>query len=236
MTGFSAHRRSTEPEWMDAAVQDPADYAACLRDLATVNTATLARLPTLGFMARAVRRAEGRPLRVLDVACGGGDTLRRLSRWARRGGHRLHLVGLDLSAPGVAAARAATADPAIEYVVGDVFADPPLAGTIDVVLSSLFTHHLVDADVIRFLRWMEDTAALGWFVNDLHRHPVAFHGFRALSGLARWHPMVRHDGPVSVARAFRRADWQGLLHRAGLDGAASLRWHPPFRWCVERLR
>lgn len=235
MTGFRLGRRSEAAEWMDAATQDPVDYAACLRDLAAVNTVTLARLPVLGFMSRAVRRAGGRPLRVLDVACGEGDMLRRLARWARRGGHRLDLVGLDRSVPGIAAAWAATdAGAGIEYLVGDVFDGVP--GPMDVVLSSLFTHHLSDDDVVRFLRWMETTASLGWFVNDLHRHPVAYHGFQMLSALAGWHPMVRHDGPISVARAFRRPEWVALLDRAGVADVAQVRWHPPFRFCVGRLR
>lgn len=220
---------------MDTEAVDAADYAACLADLATVNTVTLARLPTLGFMAQAVRRAGGRPLRVLDVACGEGDMLRRVHRWGQRTGHELVLTGLDLSEQGIEAARAATPDGmGIEYRVGDVFAAP--LGDVDVVLSSLFTHHLGDADVVRFLRLMEDAAGVGWFVNDLHRHPIAYHGFQALSTLAGWHRFVRHDGPVSVARSFRRADWAALLREAGLEGVARVRWHVPFRWCVARLK
>ena len=220
---------------MDTEPVTPGDFAACLADLAAVNTVTLARLPTLGFMARAVRRARGRPLRVLDVGCGEGDMLRRLHRWARRGGHPVELVGLDLNPLGIQAARAATPDDVpIEFRCADAF-DPGLE-RFDVVLSALFTHHLGDDQVVAFLRLMEERATLGWFVNDLHRHPAAYHGFRALSGLAGWHRFVRHDGPVSVARSFRRADWQALLGRAGLAGAASVRWHVPFRFCVTRLR
>ncbi|MGI4811573.1 MAG: hypothetical protein ACRYF2_26155, partial [Janthinobacterium lividum] len=114
----------------------------------------------------------------------------------------------------------------------DVFDEAP--GSVDVIVSSLFTHHLSDAEVVRFLQWMERTARVGWFVNDLHRHPLAYHGFKALSGVARWHPMVRHDGPVSVSRAFTRRDWTRLLDQAGLQ--ARVRWHLPFRYCVGRLK
>jgi hypothetical protein len=57
----------------------------------------------------------------------------------------------------------------ITYETGDVFALDP-ARRFDVVVSALFTHHLDDAQLVRFLRWMQATARLGWFVNDLHRH------------------------------------------------------------------
>ena len=229
-------RRSHEPEWMDTEEVTPADFAACLADLAVVNTVTLARAPTVAFMRRVARGLPpGTVLRVLDVGYGEGDMLRRIHRWGARRGLRLELSGVDLNPWSAPAARAATPPGMdIEYRTGDLFDLPP--GGYDVVLSSLFTHHLGDDEVVRYLQWMEASAARGWFVNDLHRHWVAYHGFRALSTVAGWHRFVRHDGPLSVARSFQRAEWQALLRRAGLDGVAEVRWHLPFRFCVGRVR
>src|SRR3546814_10084158 len=77
---------------------------------------------------------------------------------------------------------------------------------------------------------MEATARIGWFVNDLHRHPVPYYAFSALARAARWHKFVRHDGPVSIGRAFVAADWRRLLATAGIeDGAAKIAWRMPFR-------
>jgi 2-polyprenyl-3-methyl-5-hydroxy-6-metoxy-1,4-benzoquinol methylase len=228
-------QRSTETEWMDTEAVTPDDFAACLADLNTVNTVTLARLPTLGFIRRIARLAPGRLIRVLDVGCGEGDMLRRLHRWSVRTGHRLELVGLDMNSLGNQAAIAATpATAPIEYRTADVFA--PGLGQFDVIISSLFTHHLPDDRVVDFLQVMEQHTSLGWFVNDLHRHPVAYHGFRTLSRLAGWHRFVQHDGPISVARSFRRDDWTTFLSRAGLADRAHIRWHAPFRYCVQRLK
>jgi 2-polyprenyl-3-methyl-5-hydroxy-6-metoxy-1,4-benzoquinol methylase len=227
--------RSTQPEWMDTETTTPEDFAACLADLATVNTVTLARLPTLGFIARAVRRRPGRTLRVLDVGCGEGDMLRRLHRWSVRTGHPLELTGLDMNAQGNEAARAATPPSMnITYRTADIFA--PGLGDYDLIISSLFTHHLTDGQIVDFLQVMERHAERGWFVNDLHRNAVAFHAFRALSIAARWHRFVRHDGPISIARSFRRTEWARLIARAGLTDQAEIRWHLPFRYCVQRFK
>jgi SAM-dependent methyltransferase len=228
--------RSQQAEWMDDPSVDPATLARCLDDLAIVNTVTLARPPTIGFLRRIARgMAPGAELSVLDVGFGQGDMLRRVARWGARRGLALRLDGIDLSPASAEAARRATPpDLPITYRTGDVFDEPP--GSVNVVISSLFTHHLADADVVKFLRWMEQTARLGWFVNDLHRHPLAFHGFAALSAVAGWHEMVRHDGRISVARAFRRADWLRLLRQAGLERDASVRWHVPFRFGVSRVK
>jgi hypothetical protein len=81
---------------------------------------------------------------------------------------------------------------------------------------------------------MEVHAVRGWFINDLERHALAYHGFRLLGWAMRWHRFVRHDGAVSVARSFRPADWQALLSEAGVPG--EIRHRFPFRLCVSRLR
>jgi len=223
---------------MDDPAVDEATFRDCLADLATVNSWTLARPPTLGWLAKATRGwPRGRRFTLVDVGYGQGDMLRAIDRWATRRGFIPELIGVDLSPWSAPAARAATPPGlAIDYRTGDVF-EASFDRPVDFIISSLVTHHLDDEQLVRFLRRMEATAVKGWYVNDLHRHPIAYNGFRLLSIVMRWHAFVRHDGPLSVARAFRRADWERLIARAGLERSTlSLRWHVPFRLCLGRLR
>ncbi|MGA0601364.1 methyltransferase domain-containing protein [Caulobacter sp. KR2-114] len=231
-------QRSAEAEWMDADDVSPEVLTGCLADLAKVNTVTLARPPTLAWLAKATRGlAPGSTISVLDVGYGQGDMLRAVHRWATRAGFRPRLTGIDLSPWSAPAAKAATpADMRIDFRTGDVFAFQP-DEPLDFVISSLVTHHLPDEMVVRFIDWMEASAQRGWFINDLHRHPLAFYGFTALSTVAGWHPFVRHDGPVSVARAFQRRDWERLLAASAVDRqAVRVDWRFPFRLCVGRVK
>jgi hypothetical protein len=161
--------------------------------------------------------------------------LRRVEQWARR--HRLdvRLVGIDLNPYAARAAREWTAaGSAIKWVTGDAYC---YAGPVDVVLSSLFAHHLEDEELVRFVGWMEATARVGWFVNDLVRERVPHDLFGVLAGAMRWHRFVRHDGPVSFRRALREKDWERLLLAAGVDPAAvQLQRWTPGRLCLGRLR
>ena len=223
---------------MDDPAVDEATFRACLTDLAAVNGWTLARPPTLAWLAQATRDLpRGSRFTLVDVGYGQGDMLRAIHRWATRKGLVPELIGIDLSPSSETSAKAATpAAMAIDYRTGDVF-DARFERAPDFIVSSLVAHHMADDQLVTFLRWMEATAKKGWFVNDLHRHVVAYHGFRALSVVMRWHAFVRHDGPLSVARAFRRDDWERLIARAGLDRAAiDLRWKLPFRLCVGRIK
>jgi 2-polyprenyl-3-methyl-5-hydroxy-6-metoxy-1,4-benzoquinol methylase len=227
--------RAAGPELMDDPSVDEATFRDCLADLASVNSWTLARPPTLRWLSRATRGM--RRFTLVDVGYGQGDMLRAIHRWATRRGIVPELIGVDLSPWSAPSARAATPPGmAIDYRTGDVFAFEP-GRRVDFIVSSLVAHHFTDAELVHFLRWMDGRAERGWFVNDLHRHALAYHGFRLLSTLMRWHRFVRHDGPLSVARAFRRAELERLIAEAGLPrDAISLRWHMPFRLCVGRVR
>jgi SAM-dependent methyltransferase len=230
----SLRARSTAAELMDTDCADVAEYQRCLADLAQVNTVTLARRPTLAWLDRAMgRRAPGEAISLLDVAFGHGDMLRTIDRWARRRGRPIRLGGIDLNPDAAGTARAASPGVTLELESGDVLAYEP-AKPFDYIVSSLFTHHLDDAQVIAFLRWMERHARYGWFVNDLHRHAFPYYGFELLARVMGWHRFVRHDGRVSIARSFRRAEWERMLAEAGVPG--EVRWRFPFRICVSRLR
>ena len=221
--------RSQAEELMDADDLDAATYADVVGDLATVNTVTMARRPTLDFLARAT--AGRKSFRLLDVGFGDGDMLRRIARWAKAKGIEAELVGVDLNPRSEQAARAHGGD--IRYVTGDYadLAHEPW----DVIVSSLVAHHMSHDQLIAFLRFMEGHASAGWFVNDLHRHGFAHWGFPVLATIARWHPIVRHDGTLSIARSYRPDEWPPLLAEAGIT-EAKVRRVFPFRLCVERLR
>jgi 2-polyprenyl-3-methyl-5-hydroxy-6-metoxy-1,4-benzoquinol methylase len=214
------------------------DFRACLTDLATVNTLTLTRLPTVAWLDRATRGLpRGSRVSIVDVGSGHGDMLRRIHGWSRARGFEPDLIGIDLNPWSTATAREATAAAMkIEYRTMNVFAFEP-DRPVDFVLSSQFAHHLSDEQVVAFIEWMERVARRGWFVSDLHRHPVPYHAFRLLARAARWHRFVQHDGPVSIARSFRREDWLRLIREAGLDPSnVETRWHVPFRLTVGRIR
>jgi len=224
--------RARDAEQMDAEDLDPETYAAVLADLAAVNRITLARLPTLGFLRRALGGRDR--FRLLDVGFGQGDMLRSIARWAQRSGMQADLVGVDLNPNSAPAARAATPDRlGIDYRTGD-YAD--LAGRgFDLIVSSLVAHHMRDDELIAFLRFMEKEARIGWLVNDIHRLRFAHFGFPILARTFGWHRIVREDGTLSIARGFRPKEWRPYLEAAGVDRVARVRRRFPFRLCVERL-
>jgi SAM-dependent methyltransferase len=229
--------RSREAEWLDGVDLPPAELQQVLHDLARFNGAMLGHRPVLAWLRRAIARTpEGQPLTLLDVGCGYGDLLRSIRYWADRRNVPLRLIGVDLSAETIRIAQSATAaGERIEYHAADIF-DFDGGAPPDFVISSLLAHHMTDAQIVTFLQWMEATARRGWFIYDLQRHAVPFAFIGLMGRLTRLHPMVIHDGRISVARSLTRREWLARMAEAGIDRrAVQLRWFL-FRFAIGRLR
>jgi 2-polyprenyl-3-methyl-5-hydroxy-6-metoxy-1,4-benzoquinol methylase len=234
--GLDFSRRADLVELMD----EPCDrdvLRAYLGDLARVNRWFLGYRPVVEWLNGLERRVGNGPLRILDVGCGYGDGLRRIERWAQARGAAVELTGIDLNSDTVAiAAEATPKGSAIQWVAANVF-DYQLPKPAHVIVSSLFTHHLPDPDVVRFVRWMESHAELGWFVNDLSRAPIPYHLFRWFSKVAGLHPYVQNDGPISFRRAFVADDWRRLCTAAELNrDEIEVLSYTPGRLCVSRRK
>jgi SAM-dependent methyltransferase len=212
------------------------EFRACLRDLGQVNRWTFATWPTLDFLERFTFQAQhNEATRIVDVGYGGGDMLRAIEHWARRKGIAVSLVGIDLNPFAERAAREfSPGDSEIQWLTGDAFS---YAEPVDIVISSLFTHHLSEDEIVRFIAWSEAVARKGWFVSDLCRDALPYALFGAWAKVMRWHRFVQHDGPVSFRRSFREADWARYVALAGVNpDAVSLKRRTPAKLCVERMK
>lgn len=152
MAAHDLRHRSTASEWMDIEPLGFDELRQCLKQLAQINLLSLGYRPTLRWLAALVRhRGRERPLSLLDVGCGYGDMLRRLRRWATRHDIALDLHGIDINPVAREVALSATpAGSAINFHTADIFALPP-ERRYDVIVSSLFAHHLDDTSLARFL-------------------------------------------------------------------------------------
>jgi hypothetical protein len=160
--------------------------------------------------------------------------LRAVASWAARARLTVELAGIDLNPQSAQLARAATpGSMQIQYLTGDVFAHKP-SRPYDVIINSLFMHHMNEDQTVAMLRWMAAHSRLGFFVNDLHRHRVAYEFIRVFTRCFGFNRMIRHDAPLSVARSFRTADWLGYAARADLDRSRlTVTWHWAFRLGVQ---
>jgi ubiquinone/menaquinone biosynthesis C-methylase UbiE len=215
-----------------------ADLRESLSDVSRLNALFGGRRVTLIHVERLLSGLPaGRPLTVLDVGTGGADIPRALVRWARRAGRRLRVFALDRDLPTLRVARGLGAGyPEIVLVQGDALALPVRLASVDVVISALTLHHLEPEAAARALAEMDAAARRGLVVNDLVRSRTAYRVVWLATRLLARNRMSRHDGPLSVRRAYAAGELRALCEKAGLFDARIFRYPLLFRHCVVRAK
>lgn len=229
-------RRGEEAtEWLDAGIGTREEIVASYLELARVNRglgghrATFGVLDRLGVAAGAAgipwAGAGTRPFRVVDVAGGDGEFARRFVEWGAARGLAVRALVVDLQP--LALTRASRAGRAAA-ARADALRLPLADRAVDLVHSSAFLHHLSTARARDALAEMCRVSRRWVVVNDLVRSWVAAGAIWALARALTGNQLVRHDGPLSVLKAFAPDEFLSLAHAAGADGG------PPFRWRLER--
>jgi len=219
-------RRGTGDAYLDLPTIDPDLYRRSYQDLATFNRITLAHRPALKWLANTTEGID--VFSLCDVGFGAGDFLRAVAVWAARNGKKANLWGIDLHPLSAGHAQSLTPSwMSIDYRTGDVFG---LRAQSDIIVSSQATHHMSDEEIVELLRWMADSARIGWHNSDGHRSRLVADGVRVLGVLLGWHPVTRRDSCGCITRCFRRSDWDRYIGESGVSATVS--WHA-FRWCVS---
>lgn len=228
--------RRLQPELMDQPGLDPHLHRQALAGLRRVNfwSGSAGILwPPLAALARAV---APRPLRLLDLATGGGDVPIRLWHKAHRTGLPFAIEGCDVSAVAVehATGQAKQRGAEVHFFTADALQGELPAG-YDAVVCSLFLHHLTEDQAVGLLRRMGAAAGRLVLVNDLLRGRLGLLLARIATHLLSRSEVVHVDGPRSVQGAFTVAEARALAERAGLSGATvERRW--PCRFLLTWVR
>jgi len=232
---------------MDDPGLDRGRHVEALDALDRINRVSLGAL-RIWREVRRIHARTGRPVRVLDVACGGGDVLHAVARRAWR--HRLPLVahGCDVSpvaidefrrrAAGLAGGQVAVVGAQVAAEV-DVFSLDVLEGAFpdgyDLITSSLFLHHLDREQAVSLLRRMAASAQHSLLVQDLRRTRLGYvFAWVGLHTLTR-SDVARTDGLLSVRGAFTTEEARAMCRAAELpDAAVSHGW--PQRFVIHWVR
>ena len=177
---------------------------------------------------------KSKKITILDVGCGGGDTLRSISRFGKNAGYSFELIGIDANKHVVEYAKnIAEKNEKIEFIECNIFSEEFNKMEYDVVICSLFLHHFQEPQLTDILSSILVKSSIGILVNDLHRSSIAYFLFKSLS-LFISNEMVVQDGLTSIRRGFKYEELKQLSKK--IDSNYQIRWKWAFRyqWLIEK--
>ena len=170
---------------------------------------------------------------IVDIGCGHGDILRLIGDYGRKHDFSFQLIGIDANQDAIDyAVELSAAYDELSFKKLDVFSEEFQAMEYDVVLSTLFLHHLDETEIRSLLQLMSTKAKLGVVVNDLHRHRLAYGLFKLLGTVISNH-MIVQDGLTSILRAFKRKEIEQISDQLNLNSQISWKWAFRYQWLIK---
>lgn len=220
--------RADLPELLDQPDIAASDIQRNLYELSVINHQLGGHAITLeGFFSLAKKETH---IHVCEIGCGGGDNLKQIEKKAVRKNIDLTITGIDINSECINVAKKLSWDSPSRFIVSD-YRKVEFSSKPDIIYSSLFCHHFKDAELVTMFRWMRSNSRSGFFINDLHRNPVAYHAIRFLTRLFSRSYLVKHDAPVSVLRGFKKKELKDLFKSSGISNY-TIRWKWAFRWLI----
>jgi 2-polyprenyl-3-methyl-5-hydroxy-6-metoxy-1,4-benzoquinol methylase len=220
--------RSYQKELMD---RDDIPFPAMeqtLKELNTINT----RLGGHAITLQGVKQLAGnkRSLVICEIGCGGGDNLFAIHKNCLEKNIHVHFIGIDRNPECIAFAKKQYPDLPCQWICSDyaivVMDDKPA-----IIFSSLFCHHFTDEQLVPMLQWLKQNSTIGFFINDLHRHWLAYYLIKYITFFFSRSYLVKNDACISVARGFKKRDWKQLFMQAGIPNY-DIKWRWAFRYLV----
>ncbi len=230
-------QRSYTKELLDADKIPFAHIAQNMKELDVINHRLGGhRVTVKGFqnILKAKTNILNGAIDVVEIGCGGGDNLRVLQQWAQQKGIAVNLTGIDINPECIAFSKAQTKNKGIAFTCSD-YKKVQFAKRPHIIFSSLFCHHFTDAEIVFQLQWMQQNVSAGFFINDLHRHLLAYYSIKSLTALFSKSYLVKNDAPLSVRRGFFKREWKHLLQQAGIKNY-TCNWQWAFRWLITAVR
>ena len=227
--------RSSEMEIMDDFTMEGVLFRDTLDKLEIINRFLGGNSVTIKGLKKLLKnQSKNKTITIVDLGCGNGDVLRDVSKFGRKNNYSFKLIGIDANPAAIDYARELSKEYSeLSFKTIDILSEDFKKQSYNVVLCTLFLHHLKNEELISFLKTTTDKATIGVVVNDLHRHKLAYYLFK-LIGFFIKNKMVRQDGLTSVLRAFKRKDLENIAKEIKVHFSIEWKWAFRYLWIMKK--
>ena len=225
-------QRSYQKELLDNDNIPFKDIQQNMKELNTVNTYLGGHAISISGIKTIIKSSKlQQPITICEIGCGGGDNLKAIKRWCKKNKVEVSFVGIDIQAACIEFAQLQYPDLEAKWICSDYKTVDLRNNKPAIIFSSLFCHHFTDDELVMMLQWMKENASAGFFINDLHRHSLAWYSIKLITKTFSKSYLVKNDAPLSVARGFKINEWRRLMKQAGINNF-TVEWKWAFRHLI----
>lgn len=223
------NKRSLQKELLDRDDIPFEDIRQNMKELNIINTLLGGHSITIKGVKALLKGTNTTPI-ICEIGCGGGDNLNAVADSYKKERKWVKLIGIDIKKECITTAMESFPDETAMWICND-YAKAAFLQQPDIIFSSLFCHHFTNEQLLEQLKWMYKNSTIGFFINDLHRHPLAYYSIKIITRFFSKSYLVKNDAPISVLRGFTKKEWEVLFKEAGITNY-SIKWKWAFRHLI----
>jgi SAM-dependent methyltransferase len=201
-----------------------------LKELETINTLLGGHNISIGGLKKVLKN-KTKTYKIADVGCGGGDSIKAMSKFTSKQKIKANYLGIDLKKDCIEYSTQNCKNVNNLTLYKDDFRNVfTYEKGIDIVHASLFCHHFTEDEIAGFIKDCSQNGSI-FIINDLERNPLAHYSIKWLTKLFSKSPLVKNDAPLSVLRGFKKKEWEKIIQSAGIK-KYTIQWKWAFRHLV----
>jgi 2-polyprenyl-3-methyl-5-hydroxy-6-metoxy-1,4-benzoquinol methylase len=226
---INLRQRSYQKELMDGNDIPFEAMAQTLKELNIVNTRLGGHAITISGVRQLIKDKE--KVSICEIGCGGGDNLFAIYQYCLKKNIPATFIGIDINPECIAFAKQQYTQLPCQWICSDYALVNFEYDQPDIIFSSLFCHHFTNEELVAMLKWQQQSSRKGFFINDLHRHWLAYYLIKYITKFFSKSYLVKNDACLSVARSFTTEEWNQLFQQAGIK-QYTINWRWAFRFLV----
>ena len=224
--------RSYKKELLDGDNIPFADIKQNMKELNLINTHLGGHAVSVAGLRKILRQYKPpQTITICEIGCGGGDNLNTIAKWCAKKNIEVSFIGIDIKQECIEFARQQYPTLKCRWILTDYEKISFENDKPGIIFSSLFCHHFSQQQLIKMLQWMKQQSTIGFFINDLHRHWLAYYSIQFITYFFSQSYLVKNDAPLSVARGFIEKEWKEIIDNAGIKKYA-ITWQWAFRHLI----
>ena len=224
--------RSYKKEILDNGNIPFADIKQNMKELNTINSKLGGHAISITGLKKILDKYKtSEPITICEIGCGGGDNLNAIAKWCTKKNIAVNFMGIDIKQECIDFAQQQYPALDCRWLLSDYQKISFGNDKPGIIFSSLFCHHFTEQELVLVLQWMKQQSKKGFFINDLHRHWLAYYSIKFITHFFSKSYLVKNDAPLSVARGFKQTEWKIIISRAGVKNY-SINWKWAFRHLI----